>query len=83
MLNDPLFPPIAAAHGESVGQVVLNWDLATGADIVLPRSSNATHQAENLAMFNPAFALNETEIAAISSIHTYKKVYNTDCQPWC
>lgn len=78
MLSNPMFPPIAQAHGATVGQVVLAWELATGADIVIPRSSNPAHQAENLQLFgatgNVVVQLNETEIAAISSVNPYKKV---------
>lgn len=87
MRDDPIFPPIAAAHNASIGQTIMSWSLATGADIVIPRSSNATHQAENLALFaadgSLAVKLNETEIAAISAAHPYGKAYHTDCQPWC
>ena len=83
MRNDPVFPPIAAAHGATIGQVILAYDLASGADIVIPRSSGAQHQLENLNLFSPPIALNQTEIAAIESAHSYSKVYHTDCQPWC
>lgn len=85
MRDDPLFPPIAAAHGATVGQVILTWNLQTGADIVIPRSATPAHQAENLGLFaadgSLAFALNELEVAAVASIKTnYSKVYHTDCQ---
>ena len=127
--DDPLFPPIAAAHNVTVragvgggglshgvkraepyprraprapsslptphtsqlasqiGQVILRYSLSTGADIVIPRSQSAVHQAENLAIFDgqgqPSFELSEWEVAAIASVHNYTKIYNTDCQPWC
>lgn len=83
MRDDPVFPPIAAAHGATIGQVILSWELATGADIVIPRSATPEHQLENLNLFSPIVSLNETEIAAISSVKQYAKVYHTDCQPWC
>lgn len=88
MRDDPLFPPIAAAHGATVGQTILTWNLQTGADIVIPRSATPAHQAENLGLYNTdgtlIYALNETEVAAIASIKTnYTKIYHTDCQPWC
>ena len=83
MRDDPVFPPIAAAHGATVGQVILAYDLASGADIVIPRSATPQHQADNLNLFSPPVVLNQTEIAAIESAHPYSKVYHTDCQPWC
>jgi len=81
MISDPALIPIAAAHNMSVGQVVLTWELQTGADIVIPRSATPSHQAENLALFSPWNPLSELEIAAISSIKTnWTKAYHTDCQ---
>lgn len=78
MRDDPLFPPIAAAHNATVGQAIMRWELSTGADIVIPRSATPAHQAANLAMWGaggvPAFELTELEIAAISSVHNYTKV---------
>lgn len=87
MRDDPLFPKLAAAHNASIGQVILRYALQTGADVVIPRSQTLSHQIENLELFDdssaPGFLLNEWEVAAISSIHNYTKVYATDCQPWC
>jgi diketogulonate reductase-like aldo/keto reductase len=86
MRDDPVFPPIAAAHGATIGQVILSYDLASGADIVIPRSNTFAHQTENLNLFNVnggPVMLNQTEIAAIESAHPYAKAYHTDCQPWC
>jgi 2,5-diketo-D-gluconate reductase A len=78
MRDDPLFATIAAAHpGATIGQVIMTWELMTGADIVIPRSATPAHQAENLVIFNAdgsfAVALNETEVAAISSVHNFSK----------
>jgi 2,5-diketo-D-gluconate reductase A len=83
MRDDPVFPPIAAAHSATIGQVILAYDLASGADIVIPRSATPAHQRENLQLFNVGLSLNQTEIAAIESAHPYAKAYHTDCQPWC
>ncbi len=87
MRDDPIFPPIAAAHGATIGQVILSYNLATGADIVIPRSVTPAHQAENLSLYddsgNAKVVFNETEAASISSVNKYAKVYHTDCQPWC
>ncbi len=86
MRDAPIFASLAAAHGVTLGQIILSYDLQSGADIVIPRSANATHVGENLALFGPAgpvVTLSELEIAAIASNHTYGKAYHTDCQPWC
>lgn len=88
MRDDPVFPPIAAAHGVTVGQVILAYDLLVGADIVIPRSATPAHQAENLALFSgPGGSLiaplNITEIEAIATVQAAgagKKAYHTDCQ---
>jgi len=86
MRDAPIFAELAAKYGVTVGQTIMSYDLQAGADIVIPRSSNQTHQVENLNLFNangPAVMLNQTEVAAIASNHTYGKAYHTDCQPWC
>jgi 2,5-diketo-D-gluconate reductase A len=91
MRDDPVFPPIASAHGITVGQVILAYDLQAGADIVIPRSVTPSHQVENLALFSgPGGAmiatLNQTEVAAIAAVQhagAGVKAYHTDCQPWC
>jgi 2,5-diketo-D-gluconate reductase A len=87
MRDSPIFAQMAAAHGVTVGQVILSYDLQSGADIVIPRSFQASHQLENLNLFGPGgvpvVTLSEVEIAAIQSNHTYGKAYHTDCQPWC
>ena len=86
MRDSPIFAQLAAAHGVTVGQVILSYDLQSGADIVIPRSFQASHQLENLNLFGPSgpvVTLSELEIAAIQSNHTYGKAYHTDCQPWC
>ena len=86
MRDAPIFASLAAAYGVTKGQIIMSYDLQAGADIVIPRSANATHQAENLNLFGPAgpvVTLLQTDVAAIASNHTYGKAYHTDCQPWC
>jgi hypothetical protein len=80
MRDDPLFAAIAANHtGATASQVIMTWELMTGADILLPRSSNVTHQQQNVALYDDkgklALQLSEWEVAAISSVKTYNKVY--------
>lgn len=92
MLSNPLWAQIATAHGltaDAAGIIPQTWELMTGADVVLPRSHDAKHQAINLnQLFAPdgtlAVQLTEEDIAAISSVNVtggYKKVYGTQCQP--
>lgn len=74
MITDPALVPIAASLNVTVGQLVLQYELMTGADIVIPRSHNAQHQTDNLNIYAQPWGLNETQIAAISGIHAYTKV---------
>jgi diketogulonate reductase-like aldo/keto reductase len=85
MRDAPIFAELAAKYGVTVGQLIMSWDLQVGADIVIPRSHNATHQAENLNLFvagqQPVVTLSEVDVAAITGNHTLSKAYHTDCQP--
>jgi 2,5-diketo-D-gluconate reductase A len=87
MRDSPIFAQLAATHGITVGQVIMSYNLQSGADIVIPRSATPSHQLENLNLFGPGgvpvVTLSEVEIATIQSNHTYSKIYHTDCQPWC
>ncbi len=80
MLNDSSLPPIAQKHSVSIGQVVLRWAMQAGASIVIPRSMNPTHMAENINIFN--FQLDDTDMNTLSNL-PQQKVYKTQCQPWC
>lgn len=84
MRDAPIFAQLAAQHNVTVGQMILSWDLQSGADIVIPRSATAQHQVDNLNLFGPGgvpvVTLSSNEVAAISSNHTYGKVYHTDCK---
>ena len=86
MRDAPIFAELAASTGVTIGQVIMSYDLQSGADIVIPRSANATHQAENMGLFTaagPVITLSDDQVAAIASNHSYSKAYHTDCQPWC
>ena len=77
MRDAPIFAALAATHGVSTGQIIMSYDLQSGADIVIPRSATPAHQVENLNLFGPSgpiVVLNQTEVAAIASNHTYTKV---------
>ena len=83
MRDAPIFAQLAAQYGVTTGQVIMSYNLQVGADIVIPRSATPSHQVENLNLFGPKGAvvtLSEVEVAAITSNHTYAKVYHTDCE---
>jgi 2,5-diketo-D-gluconate reductase A len=65
LLQNPLLGRIAADVGRSVVQVILRWHLQQG-HIVIPRSSNASRIAENIAVFD--FQLNDEQLQAIAGI---------------
>lgn len=56
---------IAAAHDVSAGRLLLAWSVSIGV-IPLPKSANASRQAENLDVFD--IALSEDEIAELSAL---------------
>jgi len=80
MLNDPAFVPVAQAHGVSVSQVILRFNLQSGASIVIPRSQTPSHMTENVDIFG--FQLTSAEFNSLNHF-TQQKVYHTNCQPWC
>ena len=65
--EDPLLKEIAAAHGKSVVQVMLNWGLCRG-HVVIPKAVSLAHQQENAAIFD--FRLTEEQITQITGLDT-------------
>ena len=63
VVKDPVLNAIGAAHGKSATQVALRWLIQQEGVIAIPRTTNATRAAENLAVFD--FDLTEAEMAAI------------------
>lgn len=63
VVKDPVLNAIGAAHGKSATQVTLRWLIQQEGVIAIPRTTNATRAAENLAVFD--FELTEAEMAAI------------------
>jgi 2,5-diketo-D-gluconate reductase A len=55
----------AARTGKSPAQVILRWHVQLGCSVI-PRSSNAGRQAENIDIFD--FTLSEDEMAAIATM---------------
>lgn len=70
LLSDPVLKNIASAHGKSVAQVILRWDLQNGV-IIIPGSSNPAHQKENISIFD--FELTPEEMTAIDALERREK----------
>jgi methylglyoxal/glyoxal reductase len=65
LLSDPTLSAIAQAHGRTVAQVVLRWDLQSGV-VTIPKSLHAGRIAENADVFD--FELNPNEMTAIAGL---------------
>jgi 2,5-diketo-D-gluconate reductase A len=72
LFTDPTLSAIAAAHGKSVGQVVLHWLIQRGV-VVIPKSVRPERMAENLDVFD--FELTEEEMATIASLDQGKSQF--------
>lgn len=65
VLADPTLEAIAAAHGKSVAQVCLRWELQSGV-LPLPKSVTPERIRQNIDIFD--FALTPAEMQAIDSM---------------
>lgn len=70
LMTDPVLRDIAAAHGKSLVQVVLRWDLQRGVTVI-PGSSNPEHIWENISIFD--FSLSEDEMGKIAALNRNEK----------
>lgn len=70
LLRDAVLEEIARAHGKTVAQVILRWDLQRGV-VVIPGSSNAAHMRENISIFD--FELSPNEMARIEALNRDEK----------
>ena len=70
LMTDPVLRDIAAAHGKSLVQVILRWDLQKGVTVI-PGSSDPEHIRENISIFD--FALSEDEMEQISALNKNEK----------
>jgi 2,5-diketo-D-gluconate reductase A len=65
VLQDPVIARIAAAHGRTPAQVIIRWHIDNGLSVI-PKSSSAERQAENLDVFG--FSLTPDDMAAIATL---------------
>jgi 2,5-diketo-D-gluconate reductase A len=65
LFADPVLAAIGAKQGKSVAQVCLRWHFQRGI-VVIPRSAQKAHIAENAQIFD--FALDEAEMQAIAKL---------------
>jgi len=72
LFTNPILTEIGAAHGKSVGQVVLRW-LTQRDIVVIPKSVRPERMAENLDIFD--LELSDAEMARIASLDTGKTVF--------
>ena len=70
LMADPVLRDIAAAHGKSLVQVILRWDLQRGVTVI-PGSSNPKHIRENISIFD--FELSENEMGKIAALNRNEK----------
>ena len=70
LMTDPVLRDIAAAHGKSLVQVILRWDLQRGVTVI-PGSSDPEHIRENISVFD--FELSENEMGKIAALSRNEK----------
>ena len=70
LLADRVLQQIADAHGKSVAQVILRWNVQRNV-IAIPGSSNPEHIAENIDIFD--FELTDDEMEQIAALERNEK----------
>jgi diketogulonate reductase-like aldo/keto reductase len=67
LLDSEVIAAIATKHKKTPGQVLIRWQLDTGA-IAIPKSANDTRIVQNIDVFD--FALDADDLAAIAKLST-------------
>ena len=70
LLSDPVLADIALAHGKSLVQVILRWNLERGV-VAIPGSSNPAHIKENTEIFD--FELTKAQMERIAALNRNEK----------
>lgn len=70
LLSDPVLAEIAKAHGKSIAQVILRWNLQKGV-VVIPGASNPAYIIENTQLYD--FELTAGEMARINALDRGEK----------
>lgn len=71
LLRDPALERIARAHGKTVAQVILRWDIQRGV-VTIPKTTRRARLIENAAVFD--FALTDADMAAIAALEQGRRV---------
>jgi len=66
VFNDPVLAEIARAKGRSIAQIALRWLIQQDIVAPIPRSADAKHMAESLAVFD--FTLSNEEMQRIHAL---------------
>ena len=69
-MSDPVLADIALAHGKSLVQVILRWNLERGV-VAIPGSSNPAHIKENTKIFD--FELTKAQMERIAALNRNEK----------
>lgn len=75
LLENPLLVDLSVKYEKTPAQIVLRWNVEKGI-VVIPKSSSAERQQQNLAIFD--FALSAEEVQAINELD---KNYRTGIHP--
>ncbi|TNV77264.1 hypothetical protein FGO68_gene15619 [Halteria grandinella] len=73
LLAEPVLVALAAKYGKSVGQIVLNWHLWRGHQII-PKTTKVARLAENIQVWD--FKLTEEEYESISGLNQDARFFN-------
>ena len=81
-LQDPTVVRIASAHGVTPAAVLLQWGLQFTGGVTIPRSANATHMRDNLALIGAgALTLSDNDMDALSHF-PQKKILCVQARRW-
>ena len=77
LLNEPLFTRLAKKYGRTNAQIILRWHIQEG-NVVFPKTTNPTHLAENIDIFD--FALTHEEMAEIRKLDKNQRYFTLNLE---